>query len=309
MLDDSRDLSQLLPEDDSNLSIPSQLVTMKRSDGSSDEHSFAFATRHIAEIVAKVQEGHEWKGSWATLKTYYRDPETRVAAGLRFERMFLRILEDQGFQCLSPCYELDKSPGRHPRSPSVENTAVMPWTNLHEKAEEANVDYISIGNDNDGVPYSDDELMTVINKIVGRDPPQFRILVPVAKNWPTWDAAIVLSAKEGETNAIHVIFLQTTTDSTHAIVAKGLNAIRNVAPAGHSIHYHYVLVLLTDDSEPTVQIPKWRDVKLSSKGQKDPTWTLDNLKQYVMFVPMKELLKSRSQGVTSKLPSPLSLPT
>jgi hypothetical protein len=64
---------------------------------------------------------------------------------------------------------------------------------------------------------------------------------------------------------------------------------------GLDVHYHYVLVLLVKDGSLD-QVPKWRDVLLSSKGEKkDPDWRRDNLRQYIMFVSAKELLTPLSQ--------------
>jgi hypothetical protein len=174
----------------------------------------------------------------------------------------------------------------------------MPWAKLHGKVINGDVKYISTGNDIDKVKYSEKEFKKVVEEVMNGNPPRFRILFPCAKNWPTWDAAIVLSAREEEKTAIHVIFLQTTTDPQHPIVSKGLNAIKDAA-VGHQTYYHYVLVLLTNDHDPTDQkIPKWRDVTSSLKGEKDKFWTQKELKQYVMFVPMKQLFKPRSEDST-----------
>ena len=128
-----------LPDNESNLQIPSALVTMNRfcemtddttdesadelddesiSDESideisddeisddeisddetsddesideiSDEYTITFATGRIAKIVTDVQKKGNWTYNWEALKIYFRDSETRVAAGHLFQRMFLR---------------------------------------------------------------------------------------------------------------------------------------------------------------------------------------------------------------------------
>jgi hypothetical protein len=87
----------------------------------------------------------------------------------------------------------------------------------------------------------------------------------------------------------------------HDILAKGLNQLRDAISAkwtcgeGLDVHYHYVIVLLVKDGALD-HVPKWRDVLLSSKGgKKDPDWRRDNVRQYIMFVPAKELLTPLSQ--------------
>ena len=111
-----------LPDNESNLQIPSALVTMNRfcettddttdesadesddestnDDGSSDEtsddesideisdeYTITFATGRIAKIVTDVQKKGNWTYNWEALKIYFRDSETRVAAGHLFQRM------------------------------------------------------------------------------------------------------------------------------------------------------------------------------------------------------------------------------
>jgi len=62
-------------------------------------------------------------------------------------------------------------------------------------------------------------------------------------------------SEEEEKRAVHVIFLQTTIQPDDEICAKGLNQVRNAILAkwkrGEELdyHYHYVLVLLTDDKQ------------------------------------------------------------
>jgi hypothetical protein len=48
-----------------------------------------------------------------------------------------------------------------------------------------------------------------------------------------------------------------------------------------------------------MQIPKWRNVLISStERKKDPLWSPNNLRQYVMFVTKKELFKQDFRIVT-----------
>jgi hypothetical protein len=182
----------------------------------------------------------------------------------------------------------------HPQSPLKENAkAAMPWEGL---SAPPTVEYISIGKDADG-SYSEKELRAVIDAAMYKDSQPIRLLIPCAKNWPSWDATVVLYAEEEEKRVVHIIFLQMTVREDHEIHSKGLNLVRDAIPAkgklgdGLEIHYHYVLVLLVDDGSP-----KWRHVLLSSKDpRKDPSWSRDDLRQYVMFVHKKELYKTFSQ--------------
>ena len=133
-----------------------------------------------------------------------------------------------------------------------------------------------------------------------KDSPPIHFLIPCAQNWASWDAAVIIRAEEIGKGAVHVIFLQTTLSLDHEIQAKGLNQLRDAISAeqtcgkGLDVHYHYVLVLGVRDGSVD-QVPKWRNVLLSSKGGKDPSWHQDNLRQYIMFVPMKELYTPLSQ--------------
>ena len=176
--------------------------------------------------------------------------------------------------------------------------AAMPWEGL---AAQPTLEYISIGKDADG-SYSEKELGAVIDAAMDKDSPPIR-LISCAKNWASWDTAVVLYAEEEGKRAVHIIFLQTTIrrhyGHEHEIYAKGLNQVRDAIPAkwktgdGLDIHYHYVLVLLVHD-KAIVRTPKWRPVLLSSKERKeDPSWSPDDLRQYVMFLRanMKELFK------------------
>jgi hypothetical protein len=198
---------------------------------------------------------------------------------------------------MPPCFKMGNTGGIHPQSPLRENAkAAMPWEGLGRPT----VENISIGKDANG-SYSGKELGAVIDAAMDKDSSLFCLLIPVAKNWPTWDAAVVLHAEEEGKRAVHVIFLQTTVDPDHKIYAKGLNLVRDAIPVnwklgdGLDIYYHYVLALLVDDST-TLQIPRWRHVLLSSNGKKkDPSWSPDNLSQYAMFMHEKELFKPLSQ--------------
>ena len=97
------------------------------------------------------------------------------------------------------------------------------------------------------------------------------------------------------------VLFQTMIDIGHDILAKGLNRVRDAIPEEYKcgtvlkVYYHYILVLLVKDGSMD-EIPKWRDVLISSRQQvEDPSWSPDNLKQYIMYVPVKELLKPLTQ--------------
>ena len=80
----------VISDDETSLRIPSRLVTMERYPETTDEYNIIFMFLHIAEIVANVQEEKTWARSYDTLNIYFRNPETRVAAGKRFQKMFFR---------------------------------------------------------------------------------------------------------------------------------------------------------------------------------------------------------------------------
>ena len=228
---------------------------------------------------------------------YFRNPETRMAAEKRFEKMFLEIFQRDPSK-VPPCFEMGETDGPHLQSPLTEK-ATMPWEGLNRQPT---LEYISIGKDADGSLYSKEELTAVIAAAMDNDSPLVRFLTPCAQNWATWDAAVIRYAEENGKRAVHVIFLQTTINREHEIYAKGLNQVRDAVPAEWKcgtevdIYYHYVLVLLVKDGSRE-QIPKWRHVLLSSKQrEKDLSWHPDNLRQYIMFVRMKELFKPLSQG-------------
>jgi hypothetical protein len=69
---------------------------------------------------------------------------------------------------------------------------------------------------------------------MGKDSPPFCLLIPAAKNWLSWDAAVVLYAEEEGKRAVHVIFLQTTIDPDHEIYTEGLNLVRDAIRHVHT---------------------------------------------------------------------------
>jgi hypothetical protein len=319
-----------LPDNESNLQIPSALVTMNRFceitddttdesadesddesindesidetsddetsdnesiDEISDEYTITFATGRIAKIVTDVQRKENWTHNWETLKMYFRDSETRVAAGHLFQRMFLRKFRSQDPNVMPPCYELGKTTGVHPLSPLGEKAkAAMPWKDIDQQPKLA---MISVGKGSDGTLYSKKELRLAIDEVMDKNSPPIRFLIPLAQNWASWDAALFLRTKKKR--ELHIVFLQTSLQENHDFVAKGLNQVKAAVPKRFNVHYHYVLVLLIHD-KPTLQIPKWRHVLLDSKGRKkDKLWNQGNLKQYIMYVPMNELLKLSSK--------------
>jgi hypothetical protein len=157
------------------------------------------------------------------------------------------------------------------------------------------VQYISLGKDTNGSLHSKKELEMVVDAAINGDSPHIRLIIPCAENWASWDAAIIVYSEKEEKRAVHVVFFQMTTYPDHGIYSKGLNQVRDPILAkwksggGVDVHYHYVLVLLTHD-EVNLRIPEQRTVLLSStERKKDPSWSPDNLRQYIMFVPIAEL--------------------
>jgi hypothetical protein len=281
-----------LPDDETNMTMPSDLVTMKRRNESTRKSRLILMTQRIADIVTDVQEEADWKFNWGVLNMYFRNPETRVAAGKKFEKMFLQKFQTDPSKMPS-CFKMVNTNGTHP-SPCLSEKAAMPWDGLDRQPI---LEYISVGTDADGTLYSKKELQAVMVAAIDNDPPLIRLLTPCAQNWATWDAAVIRYTEENGKRAVHVIFLQTTINLEHEIYANGLNQARDAIPAewkyggGPDVYYHYVLVLYVDESS-TARIPKWRHVLLSSTMQKeDPSWSPDNLEQYVMFVTKKELFK------------------
>jgi len=289
----SKELHQL-PDDKTNMMIPTDLGTMKRSNESTSDYNIVFMTRRIGDIVADVQREKDWQENWSTLNIYYRNPETRDIAGKQFQKMFLgKFQKDPGK--MPSCFEMGATRGMYPLSP-LNESAAMPWKGLDQQPT---LEYISVGKGADGSLYSKKELGAVMDAAMDRDSHPIHFLIPCAQNWVSWDAAVIIRAEEMGKGAVHVIFLQTTLSIDHEIKAKGLNQLRDAISAkwtcgeGLDVHYHYVLVLLVEDGSLD-QVPKWRDVLLSSK-EKDPDWRRDNLRQYIMFVSAKELLTPLSQ--------------
>jgi hypothetical protein len=286
---DTGELHQL-PDDETNMTIPSDLVTMERCNGSTSEYNIIFMTARIFDIVVNIQQERDWRFNWGVLSMYFRDPETRVAAGKRFEKMFLEKFRNDPSK-MPPCYEMLETGGTHPQSPLKTEQATMPWDGLDQQPA---LERISIGKDANGNSYSKAELEAVIAGAMDNDSPPIRFLTPCAQNWPTWDAAVIRYKEEYGKKTVHFVFLQTTVDPKHDILSKGLNYVRDAIPpygTEPQVYCHYVLVLLVDDESP-VQIPKWREVLVDSKQrEKDASWRPYNLKQYIMFIRKKELFK------------------
>lgn len=279
-----------LVDNETNLMIPSSLVNMERQDGETRQYNIKFMTVRIAEIVADVQGERNWNNNWQTLNLFFHNSETRVAAGVQFQKMFLRKFQKQNPNTLPPCYELGKTPGMHLQSPVIKSAA-MPWRDI---GQQPTLRWISIGKDVDGDLYSKKELREVMKMVVRKDNPPICFLIPCAKNWASWDAALFLRLEDEEKREeIHIVFLQITIQPDHKIYTKGLNQVRDVIPRELSVHYHYVLVLLiNDDAVEDIHVPKWRHVLLNSNEKtKDASWRYDNLKQYIMCIPMTELRK------------------
>jgi hypothetical protein len=288
-----------VPDHETNMAIPTDLVTMKRRNESiNGDYDVVLMTPRIAKIVAQLQQEKHWHFNWGVLTMYFRNPETRAIAGMQFQRMFLQKFQ-KDLNKMPPCFKMGGTRDRHPQPPLKENAKVaMPWEGL---GDQPTVQYISVGKDADG-SYSEKELGAVIDAAMDKDSPAPRLLIPCAENWPSWDAAVVLYTEEEEKRVVHIIFLQTTVkEEDHEIYAKGLNQVRDAIPAkwkfddGLDIHYHHVLVLLVDDGALD-RIPKRKHVLRSwTDPRKDPSWGPYNLRQYVMFVRTKELYRPLSQ--------------
>ena len=252
---------------------------------------FIFMTPRIHHIVVAVNEQEKrWNFNFGALERYLR--EDSVAAGNLFQKMFLEKFTTLDLDRMPPCYELGNAVCMHPktyRSKSVE--AAMPWKGL---CQQPIVNYISLGKGADGNLHSKEDLRAAMEAVMGKDASQIHFLIPCAENWATWDAAIFLYSETGEKRVVHFILLQTTTQASHSIYARGLDMVRDVIPEkwkdeGIDVQFHYILVLLTGDGS-LMQIPKRKHVLLSSNDEeKDPSWSRKNLRQYVMFVPLKEL--------------------
>src|SRR2546421_8659667 len=138
---------------------------------------------------------------------YFRNPETREAAGRLFQKMFLRKFQGQDPNTMPPCYELGKNPRMHPRSRlSKTAEAAMPWKGIGQQPE---LKWISVGKDTDGSLYSKKELRMEIDAVMDKNSPPISFLIPCAQNWASWDAALFLSPEKEEKREVHIIFLQT----------------------------------------------------------------------------------------------------
>ena len=82
-------MTDQLPDSETNLIIPSDLVTLERLSGTTSEWNTIFMTSRIADIISNVQEEKNWPNNWETLKVIFRNPNTRVAAARQFQKMFL----------------------------------------------------------------------------------------------------------------------------------------------------------------------------------------------------------------------------
>ena len=283
-----------IPDSTTSLTIPSALVTMERLyDGryGTGEYDIKFATPNIAQVVADVQETARWTNSWETLSIFFRNRETRVAAGKLFQRMFLRKFRKQDPNKMPECYELRPKDGPNPETDSA-NAATMPWNDLRQQPT---LSWISVGKDTDGSLYSKKELKEAIEAVILK-PPSIRFLIPCGENWASWDAALFIGKHRKNGVNLHVVFLQLTVNPNHDILAKGLNQVRDAIlpePKGVWIYYHYVLVLLTQHDEiDQLNIPTWRPVLDNSKDRKiDESWDMKTLMQYIMFVPRTALVK------------------
>ena len=107
------------------MTIPSALVTIARRNKSTDAYHVHFATMRISEVVVDIQETRRWANDWDTLVLFFRNPETRVAAGKRFQSMFLQKFRSQDPNAMPQCYRLISKDGPHPESDSS-HAATMP---------------------------------------------------------------------------------------------------------------------------------------------------------------------------------------
>src|SRR5271163_749744 len=173
----------------------------------------------------------------------FNDPDTRGSAGRLFEKMFLEKFRNDP-STVPPCFEMLAKSGMRPDSPLNQSTP-MPWDGLDGPPK---IECISKGKDADKISYWEKELKAVIVAAMDNDPPPIRFLTPEAKNWATWDAALIRYAEENGTRVVHMCFFQTTTDPQHDILAKGLSQVRDAIPAEYKsvlkVYYHYILVLL-----------------------------------------------------------------
>jgi len=289
------DPGQTMVDNESNLSIPSALVTMEKFNGQDEqneqdeeyngqgeEYKIMLKNANISRIVAEVQGEEKRAYDLDALKLYFRNEDTRTAAGTLFQRMFERKLRNENPNKIRACYELvAQQSGLHPNSPHVKE-ADMPWKDFDQQPKLNPVSLHCISNIAKG------ELKVAIDTVMGQqESKRIVLVVPRARNWPTWDAAFFIRSNETE---VHFVFLQMTTYAEHTLIATGLNLVRDLVsknensgkglpgfagpamapPNTPSVHYHYVLCLLVDElNEPTANIPSWKKVSgPSKKGEK-----------------------------------------
>jgi hypothetical protein len=96
-----------LPDDETNMLVPTNLVTMVRRTGSISQHDIVYMTQRIAEIIADVQREDDWAENWSVLNTFYRNPETRNIAGKQFQKMFLEKFQKDPSK-MPPCFEMEQ---------------------------------------------------------------------------------------------------------------------------------------------------------------------------------------------------------
>jgi hypothetical protein len=90
-LSNSNEIHQL-PDDETNMMMPTDMFTMDRLNGSTRDHKIKFMTPRIAGIVVTIQEEGDWAENWRILRILelvFNDPENRVFARKKFEKMFL----------------------------------------------------------------------------------------------------------------------------------------------------------------------------------------------------------------------------
>jgi len=92
-------------DNETNMTIPTDLVTVERRNESTNDYDVIFMTRHIADIVADVQQEKGWPKNWEVLNMYFRNPETRGAVGKLFRKMFLGKLQNDPSK-MPPCFEM-----------------------------------------------------------------------------------------------------------------------------------------------------------------------------------------------------------
>ena len=124
----SLDILRQIPANENNLMIPSKLVTIERDYDMIDKAKIVFMTPHIAHIVNSLQQGKIQKFNSKNLEYHFHNPDTCVAAGKLFQKMFLEKFKEQDPDLMPPCYELGETVGGHPQSSARKSEeATMPW--------------------------------------------------------------------------------------------------------------------------------------------------------------------------------------